>query len=368
MSEPRDEGAAAGGAGGGTGESGAAPPPQPAASPHRTLSSTFARFAPSLTLPRLRGREGWGQGRAGWGLGLAGAFGVIALVATGPFWAPLLPWAASSEPAADAPRQPREPPSRPAATPAPAAPQAPDPRVGALDAKPAASESDVAEMRAVVGKLMERTDAIDKVVQSQPAGDSTDAALVLALLQIRDAVEAGRPFRAPYEALAALAQARPEIAAAAAPLAAPATAGLPGRPVLANRLRELAPAIVAATPPANGPPTSDAAASDWARRAWQRLSGLVTIRRIDSAGPDQAATGPAASVNAALDALAGGDLEGAAGALERLTGAPAEAARPWLQMAKERLRAEAALQQIEALLAARLGAPPNAPAGSEPPR
>jgi hypothetical protein len=62
-------------------------------------------------------------------------------------------------------------------------------------------------------------------------------------------------------------------------------------------------------------------------------------------------------VNAAELALAGGDLEGAVGALDRLTGAAAEAARPWLRMAKERALVEAALYRIEALLVARLGAP-----------
>ena len=85
-------------------------------------------------------------------------------------------------------------------------------------------------------------------------------------------------------------------------------------------------------------------------------------------GQDQAGTGPAAAVNVALQALAGGDLEVAVGALDKLTGAPAEAARPWLRMAKGRLEAEAALQRIEALLVARLGTPANAPTGSGPSR
>jgi hypothetical protein len=359
MSEPLDSS----GAGGGS----AAGPETPAARRHRT---------PFLSLPHLRGREGWGRARGGWGLGLAAALLlVVALVASGPLWAPLLPWAARNGLAPDAPQQPREPPSRPSTTPADAARQALDRRVAALEARPAASASDLAEIRQEVGKLTgsatelaTRIEEVDKTVHSQPTGDPTDIALVLALLQIRDAVDAGRPFRAPYEALAALAQPRPEIAAAASPLAAPATAGLAGRPVLANRLRELAPAIVAATAPTNPPATTDAVAPDWASEAWQRLSGLVTIRRIDSAGQDQEAAAPAASVNAALLALAGGDLEGAVGALEGLTGAPAETARPWLRMAKERLAAEAALQRIEALLVARLGTPLNAPAGSGPPR
>ena len=92
------------------------------------------------------------------------------------------------------------------------------------------------------------------------------------------------------------------------------------------------------------------------------------LQGLDGVGQGQEGTGPAAAVNAALQALAGGDLEGAVGALDKLTGAPAEAARPWLRMAKERLAAEAALQRIEALLVTRLGTPATPPTGSGAPR
>ena len=246
-----------------------------------------------------------------------------------------------------------------------------DQRVAALEASPAVPASEIAELRQQVARLAgaeadlaARIETVDKAVRAQATGDPTDIALLLALLQIRDAIEAGRPFAAAYEALAALAQARPEIAAAATSLSAPATTGLAGRPVLANRLRELADAIAAESTPAS----TDAAAPDWADRVWRRMSGLVTIRRIDSAGLGQDGGGAAAVVNAALQALAGGDLEGAVGALDKLTGAPAETAGPWLRMARERLAAETALQKIEALLVARLGAPPNPRAGSRQPR
>ena len=162
--------------------------------------------------------------------------------------------------------------------------------------------------------------------------------------------------------------ARPEIAAAAAPLAEPATTGLAGRPVLANRLRELAGAIASASAPGNTSGNANVAAPGWTEEALTRLRGLVTIRRIDAADEGHSGGSSTAAVNAALLALAGGDLEGAVGALDTLTGALAEVVRPWLRMAKERLAAEAALQRIEALLVARLGAPGNAPAGAGSPR
>ena len=169
--------------------------------------------------------------------------------------------------------------------------------------------------------------------------------------------------------LGGTAPARPEIAAAAAPLAEPATSGVAARPVLANRLRELAGAIATAgAPPANASENAPGATPDWADQALNQLHGLVTIRRIGETAAGPPGGSAVTAVNAALRALAGGDLEGAVGALDQLTGAPADAARPWLRMAKERLAVEAALQRIEALLVARLGTAANAAASSGPPR
>jgi hypothetical protein len=335
-------------------------------------------------------------------IGLAGALLLVAgLVATAPFWAKLLPWGpAPARPpaqtdAALGPRIDRVAPAQPETQPqgqqpkqeaaaADAALQQLDRRVGALEARPAAPPSDIADIRREVARLAgsaadldARVAAIRKAVTAQPTVDPTDMALVLALLQIRGALEVGRPFAAEYEALAALARARPEIAAAAAPLAEPAKTGLASRAVLANRLRERAGAIAAANSPADAPgnapgTTSGGPAPDWTDQVLMRLRGLVTIRRIDGAGQRQPGGGPDAAVNAAELALAGGDLEGALGALDKLSGAPAETAGPWLRMARERLAVETALHRIETLLVARLGAPPTAPptapAGSGPPR
>src|SRR6266851_1793746 len=273
--------------------------------------------APAAQQPAPLPTRAWGrEGRGAVAIGLAGALLlVVALVATGPLWAPLLPWAARNEPAPDA----------------------------GIERQPAEGAA--------------RIETVDQAARNQAVGDPTDIALVLALLQIRDAIEAGRPFATGYETLVALAQARPEIAAAAAPLAEPATNGLPGRPVLANRLRELADAIATAGAPTNAAAGRNAGEPDWADQVWRRLSDLITIRRVDSAGQGQPGGGPASAVKAALQALAGGDLEGAVSTFDTLTGAPAETAGPWLRMAKQRLAAEAALQKIQALLVARLGTP-----------
>ena len=101
--------------------------------------------------------------------------------------------------------------------------------------------------------------------------------------------------------------------------------------------------------------------SDWREQALARLRGLVTIRRIDSLSRTGSAGGSNGAVGAAQAALARGDLAGAVAALEQLTGADAEAARPWLLMARERLAAETALDHVQELLTERLGSPPAAP-------
>lgn len=347
-------------------------PEQPAA-PETGEPSVSAAPEPVSSPPRYREVA----------IALAGALLlVVALVGTAPFWAASLPW-----------------------SPAPASGEAGlhrlEQRIGALEAKPAAPAADLGEMRQQIAKLSAatadlatRVDRLDKAIQAQPPGDMagkldaldkalraqagttaelasqvarlekatqsraandmTDIGLVLALLQIHRAVEAGRPFAAEYDALAALARARPDIASAAAPLAGPAKTGVGGRAVLANRLRELAGTIANASAPA----TAAGGEPGWADSALARLRGLVTIRRVGDAAPRD---GPEAAVNAAQRAMAGGDLAGAVAALETLAGAPAEAAAAWLRMARERLAVEAALQRVETLLVARLGNATSSP-------
>ena len=236
-------------------------------------------------------------------------------------------------------------------------------RAAALEAKPEASAKDLADSRQQLESLSSagaalsvRVEALERSAKAQSAADSTDAALMTALLRVRDAVQTARPFPAEYEALTALARNRPEIAEVTAPLAEAAQTGVASRAVLAKRLHELAASITNAQTPPSEP--------GWGSEALARLRGLVTIRRI--AGPGQSA--PEAAVSAAETALATGDVAGAIAAFDKLTGAPAEAARPWLAMARERQSVEAALRRIEALLVARLGKPPEANASVGPSR
>ena len=210
-------------------------------------------------------------------------------------------------------------------------------------------QQDLLAQQSAVAELRSRLQALEKTAQSR-AGDLTDMGLTLALLQIRNAAETGRPFPAEYDALSSLAKARPEIAAAAAPLAERRRPGSPTRVVLAQELREWRQGIDAA-------PETTNADGGWGGAALARLRGLVTIRRVD--GPSRA--GGRGGGHRRRAALGGGDLPRAVAAIEKLK-AGAAAAAQWLRMARQRLAVDAALRRLEALLTARLGERPRHPA------
>jgi hypothetical protein len=235
-------------------------------------------------------------------------------------------------------------------------------QLGVVEAQAASREAgEAAEMRKVQQELTRLTTiAADlgdrlaaqeqrlRVEKTQP----TDAILLVALLRIREAVEQARPFAAELSAFTALAHDRPDLLAATAPLAEVARDGVAGRLALAKRLAEVAGQIANATalPPE----------ADWESQALARLRSLVTIRRIEGAPQSE----PEAAVRAAEIALGRGDLGDAVAQLDRLAGANAEAAGPWLKMTRQRLAAEAALTRLQELLVIGLGHAPEAPGGA----
>jgi hypothetical protein len=210
-------------------------------------------------------------------------------------------------------------------------------------------QQELSRLGKVAGDLAERVAALEREAQVQNAAElRADGMLALLLGQMREAIEQARPFPTEFDAFTRLARGS-DLATAAQPLAEPARNGVASRAVLVKGLAELAGRMAVASEPS--------VKSDWREQTLARLRSLVTIRRIDGsshAGSD-GAVGPAQA------ALSRGDLAGAVAALEPLTGADAEAARPWLLMARERLAAETALDHVQELLTERLGSPPAAP-------
>jgi hypothetical protein len=228
-------------------------------------------------------------------------------------------------------------------------------RLDAVDAQSTAAagalqqvQRDVTRLDKRAADLGNRVGALDSRTREIGAG-RTEAALLLSLMQLREAVERGRPYAAEYAGFAALAQGRADLTSTARSLAGSAGSGIASRAALRQGLDALAGRLAAAPAP---PP----ARQKWWQGALSGLRGLVTVRRVDAP-----LSGGEAAVDKAQAAFAVGDLPGAVAALGGLSGADAAAAQPWLQSARARLAAETTLDRLQALLAAGLGSAPAAP-------
>ena len=143
-------------------------------------------------------------------------------------------------------------------------------------------------------------------------------------------------------------------------LSGAAATGIPSAALLAERFRaEGAPAILRAAP------ATAQAGDDLAQRVLARVESLVTIRRIDPGGSATPADATEAAVRTAGGAFEHGDLAGAIAALQGLSGAAADAAKPTLAAAQQRRDAESAVaglaQKTASRLAASAASPPPPP-------
>jgi uroporphyrinogen-III synthase len=178
------------------------------------------------------------------------------------------------------------------------------------------------------------------------ARDTTSklATTVLAIGQLMQAVGDGGAFVRQLAAVRALGGEDPDIAQAAAEIEPYAAIGVPTLAALRAQLPATIDAVIRATPIRAG--------DSWTDRTINRLASLVTVRRV---GPEAIASGGIDGIVAQAEtALDGGDLQAAVTVLERLDGAPAQAAADWLQHARARLAADRALATLQQRAIARL--------------
>lgn len=182
-----------------------------------------------------------------------------------------------------------------------------------------------------------RDAAMTRAIEENAGPGAESQALVLAVGQLRAALDAGRPFATELDAARRLAAGRPEIEGALVDLAPVAGRGVPDRVVLAERFRPLPEAVIRA----------DRAAAEggtWVDQALGRLGTLVTVRRVGEEGGN----GVAGAVARAEARMARGDLAGAVAALDGLSGAARQAAAGWMADAVARTRAEDAVERATA--------------------
>lgn len=180
-----------------------------------------------------------------------------------------------------------------------------------------------------------------------------DAALAIAVLQLRDAVRGAGPFGAEFQLardlFAGLAPSETGAAMAEviAPLAPYAAKGVASLAALRAGFPAIAREIVA--------PAQGAADESWIAGLLRQASRLVTIR------PQGAVEGadPGAVVARTEAHLAAGDLAAAVAELAALEGRAAAAAEPWRTEAEGRLIARRVLSALGQRLAARLAPAPE---------
>lgn len=187
--------------------------------------------------------------------------------------------------------------------------------------------------------LRERVSRLETTPISAAIGRN-DVALLFGLGQLRGAVDGGRPFAAPLATVK-----DSGIAATLAPLSRYADSGIPTLSMLRQSFEQIAGAIIQAG--ATVPPSDQLGDV-----VMSKIRSLVTIRRTGVGG-----TGPLAGADRAVAvaeaALKANDLSGAVSALGDLSAPAAKVAASWLDQAKARLQADAALTAAESALAVR---------------
>jgi hypothetical protein len=187
----------------------------------------------------------------------------------------------------------------------------------------------------VIAGVEKRLEEIERRAAKGGAG-AVKAALVLAVGQLRDAVQQGGGFERELHAVKGMAAGDSGIAAALLPLAGFAKTGVPTLAMLRDDFAAMAGTVVA---------RAGATADGWFESLAKRLGTLVRVRRTDGAGTDTVD----GLVARADRQLAAGDLAGAIAALEgiqSLSAAAAAAAEPWLGRARMRAGAERALAAL----------------------
>lgn len=221
----------------------------------------------------------------------------------------------------------------------------PDPaaRLDALDSRLSATEQGVAGLPALETRLSAELAALNEALPKGPSEEAGDAAMFLALLQLRQALSGSGSFQSELALVEGLAAGDADLTGALAPLSAHAGSGIAALPGLQASFGEMAAKVVAAG--------RGGEEGDWVGKTLQKVSEIVTVRPVGLVEGDD----PGAVLARAEVKLEAGDLAAAVAELDALTGAAAEGAAAWRQEATARLDAEKALSLLATRAATLVG-------------
>ncbi|MEX2642486.1 MAG: uroporphyrinogen-III synthase [Acetobacterales bacterium] len=197
------------------------------------------------------------------------------------------------------------------------------------------------EKQSVLARLSavgDRLSALETELKRQTDRMSRPSALVIAVSQLRRAVEGGEGFAQQLAVVDQLAEDRPGLREAVAALQPMADGGVPAQASLRRRFDDVVRQVTAAA--------KGKAGDGWMDRVADQVGSLVTVRRTDMATGDSVD----AIVVRAQAHLAAGDLPAAVEEMHSLPEQARQAAGPWLADAGRRLGALDAVRALEASL------------------
>lgn len=182
-----------------------------------------------------------------------------------------------------------------------------------------------------------RLDDVQKQVTEKEENAKVSQGFLLAATQLAGAVERGDRFAVELKTVRNLAPSSINVESLLGSFAAYADKGIPTKEALLARF----PAMVDSAMRATILPDDNQLLAGTV----ERLSSLVSVRRVDAAAEGESAQAVLSRAEAKAEA---GDLVGATAEIATLHGAPAEAAKPWLTDATVRLSAQENLSALAA--------------------
>ena len=224
--------------------------------------------------------------------------------------------------------------------------QATEALAGQFTARLGSEAARVDELQTAQSELAARLEAAERDLASaaanrEAAPGSEETLMLLAMLQLRDAIRGSGPYDQPLRMLQNLAGDDPALAEALGPLERRAPAGLPSLLDLQGAFPEVARRIAAIELGEEG--------EGWSAGVLRRISEAVNLRPVGMVEGEQA-TAVAARAEVKLN---DGDLAGAVAELDGLNGAAAEAAAAWRSDAEARLAADRAVSTLGAQVSER---------------
>ena len=200
----------------------------------------------------------------------------------------------------------------------------------------------LAALETRVNRLAARTQLLEI---RQPEQVAAAAALALAVGQLRAVALSGRPFTAALGGVTSLLMAEDEspgdVSRALQILEAQTQAGVVTLAELRRRFAGSVGDVLRA---------ETLEAESWIDQTLHRLAAVVTVRRTG----EVTGAGTEAILARSEARLDGGDLLAAVAEFSTLTGAAADVAAPWLDLARTRIAVEAALAGLEAYAVSRV--------------